>query len=66
MKLFFTFLGLLFIFEGLPYVACPEAMRRWLLQLIQMRPALLRVMGLLAMGGGLLICYLTQRTDLFR
>jgi len=65
MKLLVTLIGLVLIFEGLPYAAFPEAMQRWLSQLAQEDPALLRVVGTLAVGGGLLLCYLTQRTSLF-
>jgi len=56
---------LIFILEGLPYLTFPEAMQKWLQQLMEMRPSQLRMMGLLAVGVGLLICFVTQRTDLF-
>ncbi|MDX1776171.1 MAG: DUF2065 domain-containing protein [Desulfobulbales bacterium] len=65
MKLLFTLVGLIFILEGLPYLTFPEAMQRWLQQLMEMRPAQLRVVGLVAVGTGLLICYVTLRTSLF-
>ncbi len=65
MKLLVTLIGLVFVLEGLPYVASPEAMRRWLLQLSEMPPARLRVMGLVAMATGLLLCYLGQRSGIF-
>jgi uncharacterized protein YjeT (DUF2065 family) len=65
MKFLFTLIGLVFILEGLPYLTFPEAMQRWLQQLLQMRPAQLRVIGLLAVGTGLLICFITLRTNLF-
>ena len=65
MKLLITLIGLVFVLEGVPYVACPEAMQKWLRQLLTMRPGQLRVMGLLAMALGLLLCYITQRTALF-
>lgn len=63
MKLLITLIGLVLILEGIPYVAFPEAMRRWMLQIAQMRPGFLRAMGLIAMACGLLLCYITQRTD---
>ena len=66
MKYLITLIGLILVLEGLPYVAFPEAMQRWMRQLIAARPAVLRVMGLLAMGIGLLLCYITQRTDWIR
>lgn len=65
MKFLFTLIGLVFILEGLPYLTFPEAMQRWLRQLMEMRPAQLRVVGLFAVGIGLLICYVTLRTSLF-
>ena len=65
MKLLFTLIGLIFILEGLPYLTFPEAMQRWLQQLMEMKPAQLRMVGLVAVGTGLLICYVTLRTSLF-
>ena len=64
MKLFITVLGLVFVLEAIPYVLFPEGMQRWLAQMIELPPAALRVMGLFALGLGVLLCYLTQRTDL--
>ena len=65
MKFLFTLIGLVFILEGLPYLTFPEAMQKWLQQLLEMRPIQLRFVGLLAVGVGLLICYITLRTGLF-
>lgn len=65
MKLLITMVGLLLVLEGLPYVACPEAMQDWLRQLTTMPPKILRGIGLVAMCIGLFLCYLTQRTGLF-
>ena len=65
MKLLFTLIGVVFILEGLPYLTFPEAMQRWLRQLMEMRPAQLRIVGLFAVGIGLLICFVTLRTNLF-
>ena len=58
-----TLIGLVLVLEALPYVAFPEAMQDWLKQLSEMNPAMLRIFGLVAMGLGLLLCYITQRTD---
>ena len=66
MKFLLTLIGLVFILEGLPYLTFPEAMQRWLRQVVSMRPTELRLVGLLAVGLGLLLCYLTQRTDLLQ
>ncbi len=65
MKFFVTLIGLILIFEGLPYAAFPETMQRWLAQLVQENTAMLRLLGAFAVGCGLLLCYLTQRTTLF-
>jgi len=65
MKFLFTLIGRVFILEGLPYRTFPEAMQRWLRQLMEMRPGQLRVVGLFAVGLGLLICYVTLRSSLF-
>ncbi len=65
MKLLFTLIGVVFILEGLPYLTFPEAMQRWLRQLMEMKPAQLRLVGLAAVGIGLLICYVTLRSNLF-
>jgi hypothetical protein len=65
MKLLFTLIGVVFILEGLPYLTFPEAMQRWLRQLMEMKPAQLRLVGLAAVGIGLLICYVTLRSSLF-
>ena len=65
MKIFITLIGLVLILEGLPYVASPEAMQRWLKQLAQMRPELLRIMGIFAMAAGFLLCFLAQKSGFF-
>jgi uncharacterized protein len=65
MKLLTLLLGLVLIVEGLPYVAAPEVMQAWLKKLSEMQPNQLRIMGLIAMVGGLAICYLVQKTSLF-
>ena len=64
MKLLVTVLGLIFILEAIPYVLFPEAMQRWLARIGQMPAGVLRATGLVALGVGLLLCYLTQRTGL--
>ena len=66
MKILFALIGLVFILEGLPYLTFPEAMQRWLKQLLEMKPVQLRLVGLLAVCIGLLVCYVALRTNLFR
>jgi len=65
MKLLLALIGLVLIFEGLPYAAFPEAMQRWLQQVTALPPRALRLFGVAAVAFGLLLCYLTQRTTLF-
>ena len=65
MKLLFTLIGLVMILEGLPYVAAPESMQRWLRQILLMPPRQLRQIGGAAMVAGFLLCYLAQKTSLF-
>lgn len=64
MKLLVTLIGLILILEGLPYVAFPQATQERLLQLSRMSPRFMRIMGLIALTCGFLLCYLTQRTTL--
>ncbi|MCF6290033.1 MAG: DUF2065 domain-containing protein [Desulfobacterales bacterium] len=64
MKLLLTLIGVVFILEGLPYLTFPETMRKWLAQLLLMRPGQLRVMGLMAVALGFLICFVALRTGL--
>lgn len=65
MKLLVLLIGMVLILEGMPYVAAPEAMREWLQKLSQMPAAQLRSIGLIAMGIGLFICFIAQKTSLF-
>ncbi|MBV5307061.1 MAG: DUF2065 domain-containing protein [Desulfobulbaceae bacterium] len=60
MKLLILLIGMVLIFEGLPYVAAPESMQAWLKKISEMAPGQLRVMGLIAMASGLLLCWIIQ------
>lgn len=64
MKLFITLIGLILVLEGLPYVAFPEAMRRWLTQLLEMGPDQLRFVGLISMTIGFVILLLVRNFGL--
>ncbi len=66
MKFFLTVIGLVLVVEGLPYFAFPEKMQELLAQIEQMEPSHLRIMGLISMTIGLIICYLVQRTPWFQ
>ncbi|OQX14397.1 MAG: hypothetical protein BWK76_14725 [Desulfobulbaceae bacterium A2] len=61
MKLFLSLLGLILIFEGLPYIVFPEAMRRWLRMLLELPAEQLRWFGLVFLVLGLGLCFLGQR-----
>jgi uncharacterized protein len=65
MKLLVLLIGMVLILEGLPYVAAPEAMKEWLKKLSQLPAQQLRNVGLIAMGAGLMICWVAQRSGLF-
>ena len=65
MKTLVALIGLVLIFEGLPYAAFPEAMQNWLRQLIEAKPAVLRTLGIMAVAAGLFLCYISQRTGFF-
>jgi uncharacterized protein len=64
MKYLLSLIGLVLILEAVPYVAFPEAMQKWLKQLAEMNPTVLRVIGLVSLGAGLLLCYIAQQTHL--
>ncbi len=64
MKMLITLIGLVLILEGLPYVASPEAMQRWLKQLAEMRPDTLRIIGVFAMAAGFILCFVAQKSGL--
>ncbi len=66
MKLLVTLIGLVLVLEGLPYVASPEAMQRWLKHLTRIPPAQLRVLGLLSMGIGFITLFIARATGLLR
>ena len=63
MKLFLLLIGLVFILEGLPYAASPDSMRKWLVKLAELSSQQLRVMGFSAVGLGLLIIWIVQKTN---
>ena len=48
------------IFEGLPYVVAPESMQRWLKKISEIPPEQLRIMGIIAMAAGFLLCWIIQ------
>jgi uncharacterized protein YjeT (DUF2065 family) len=65
MKILFLLVGVVLVMEGIPYVAFPESMRGWLRKLSEMKPESLRMMGLVSMSAGLLVCWFVQRSGFF-
>lgn len=57
MKLFFLFIGLIFILEGVPYFAFPDKMKIWMKKVQEVSDAHLRIMGFIAMCMGLIMVY---------
>ncbi len=60
MKLLILLIGMVLVFEGLPYVAAPEAMQEWLQKLSRLPPQQLRLVGLAAMAIGLVVIWVAQ------
>jgi hypothetical protein len=58
MKYFLCVIGMVFILEGLPYFAFPDAIKRYLLRLAEIPDGRLRIIGSVAVGIGLLLVYL--------
>jgi uncharacterized protein YjeT (DUF2065 family) len=58
MKLLLCLFGLVLIVEGLPYLAFPDKMKKWLQQIQQVPDNQLRIIGFLAMCFGLLLTYI--------
>ncbi|WP_028582225.1 DUF2065 domain-containing protein [Desulfogranum japonicum] len=65
MKLLITLIGLVFILEGLPYMVAPEAMKRWLRQILELPMDQLRIVGAVSMAIGFLLCWIGQKSGLF-
>ncbi len=55
---FLCVLGLVFIIEGLPYLAFPHRIKAWLQQILQVPETNLRAIGFAAMVFGLVLVYL--------
>ena len=57
MDFFLCVIGMVMIFEGLPYFAFPERMKAWVQKVVEMPESTLRVMGLVLISLGLLFVY---------
>lgn len=60
MKLFFSAIGLLLIFEGLPYFLNPGGTKKMAEFLMNVEPKSLRITGFVLMLTGLLILYVVN------
>lgn len=58
MKFFLCVIGMVMIFEGLPYFAFPEKMKGWLQKMLVMPGESLRKIGIVMMVVGLFLVYL--------
>lgn len=56
-----TVLGLICFIEGLPYLATPKQVRKWLNWLLSVSNLYLRVLGAALMVAGLLLVYLGRK-----
>ena len=65
MKILFLLVGVVMILEGIPYVAFPESMREWMRNISEMKAEHLRILGLVSMSAGLLVCWFVQRSGFF-
>ena len=57
-RFFLCALGLMLIFEGLPYFAVPHRLKPWLAKMSELDTATLRMLGIAAMSIGMLLVYL--------
>jgi uncharacterized protein YjeT (DUF2065 family) len=54
-------LGFIFIIEGIPYVASPDAVKRFTAMITAVPDSMLRLLGMLALLIGLVLVYLGAR-----
>ena len=66
MKLFLLLVGMVCILEGLPYVAAPESMKKWLKTVSEVEAGQLRSVGAVIMAIGFILCWVVQKTSLFQ
>ena len=65
MKLILTVIGLIMVFEGMPYFAFPEKMRETLKMISEMHPETLRRLGFMSIIAGVLLCYIARQSGVF-
>jgi len=60
LRFFLCALGLMLIFEGLPYFAFPEKLKVWLARASETNAGTLRILGFLSIVAGTLIVYFNR------
>jgi len=58
MEFFLCVVGMVMIFEGLPYFAFPQKMKTWILKLLEVPEGTLRKFGFMLMLIGLGLVYM--------
>lgn len=58
---FLCVVGMVFIFEGLPYLVFPEKMKIYLIKITTMPDAVLRFIGISTIMIGLILLYFGRR-----
>ncbi len=61
MEFFLCVVGMVLVFEGLPYFAIPDKMRVMVQKLFEMPDSTLRGFGFCMMAAGLFLVYLGKR-----
>jgi len=54
-------IGLVLILEGIPYFAFPEKMKQMLAKIPLMPTSTMRAFGMVAVGTGLILIYISRR-----
>lgn len=58
MEFFLCVIGMVMIFEGLPYFAFPQKMKTWILKILELPEGTLRKFGFMLMLIGLGLIYM--------
>ena len=61
LKYFLSVLGLVFVFEGMPYFLSPGGVRKWLQVVALMKDSSIRGIGFLFMIAGVFILFVALR-----
>lgn len=61
MDYFLCVVGMVLFLEGLPYVAFPSKMKRWLRSILDTPSSALRSLGFVLMVAGLCLVYIGRR-----